>query len=140
MGAAPGAAERAERGPSAARGAAPASPAGSTRAAARSRGARSPRPASRASLVVYLYLHLGVLTILLAGAGAWSDLLQVAASRTFLIFDEVVLLFGLLFHGLNGLRRRRRQRDATSARCCGARWRSAPSRSRTRSSTSWEVP
>lgn len=55
------------------------------------------------ALVVYLYLHLGVLTLLLAGASTWDDLLQFVSSRTFLVFD-LLLLFGLLFHGLNGIR------------------------------------
>jgi succinate dehydrogenase cytochrome b subunit len=54
-------------------------------------------------LVLYLYLHLGVLSILLAGESAWDDLLGVATSWAFLGLD-VVLLFGLLFHGLNGIR------------------------------------
>ena len=55
------------------------------------------------ALVVYLYIHLGVLTLLLAGASMWNDLLRVVSSRTFLVFD-LLLLFGLLFHGLNGIR------------------------------------
>jgi succinate dehydrogenase / fumarate reductase cytochrome b subunit len=55
------------------------------------------------ALVVYLYLHLGVLTLLLGGASTWGDLLRIASSRTFLVFD-LLLLFGLLFHGLNGIR------------------------------------
>jgi succinate dehydrogenase / fumarate reductase cytochrome b subunit len=54
-------------------------------------------------LVLYLYLHLGVLSILLAGDSAWDDLLGIATSWVFLGLD-VVLLFGLLFHGLNGIR------------------------------------
>lgn len=54
-------------------------------------------------LVVYLYLHLGVLSLLLAGASTWSDVLRVASSRTFLVFD-LLLFFGLAFHGLNGIR------------------------------------
>jgi succinate dehydrogenase / fumarate reductase cytochrome b subunit len=54
-------------------------------------------------LLVYLYLHLGVLSLLLAGESAWTDFLEVATSTVFLLLD-VVLLFGLLFHGLNGVR------------------------------------
>jgi succinate dehydrogenase / fumarate reductase cytochrome b subunit len=100
----PGGAERAERGPVRRKGAGPAftgwvDPRGRSlegRAFALNRIAGI-------GLVVYLYLHLGVLSILLAGASAWSDVLQVATSRTFLVFD-VILFFGLLFHGLNGLR------------------------------------
>jgi succinate dehydrogenase / fumarate reductase cytochrome b subunit len=54
-------------------------------------------------LVVYLYLHLGVLTMLLGGETAWTGFLRLATTPVFLGLD-VVLLFGLLFHGLNGLR------------------------------------
>jgi succinate dehydrogenase / fumarate reductase cytochrome b subunit len=54
-------------------------------------------------LVFYLYLHLGVLSLLLAGESAWSDFLEVATTTIFLLLD-VLLLFGLLYHGLNGIR------------------------------------
>jgi succinate dehydrogenase / fumarate reductase cytochrome b subunit len=54
-------------------------------------------------LVFYLYLHLAVLSLLLAGEDAWSDFLQVATMTIFLLLD-VLLLFGLLYHGLNGIR------------------------------------
>jgi succinate dehydrogenase / fumarate reductase cytochrome b subunit len=54
-------------------------------------------------LVFYLYLHLGVLTTLLWGARAWGRFLGVATSFLFLGLD-IVLLFGLLYHGLNGVR------------------------------------
>jgi succinate dehydrogenase / fumarate reductase, cytochrome b subunit len=54
-------------------------------------------------LVFYLYLHLAVLSLLLRGAGAWNDFLELATTTVFLLFD-VLLLFGLLYHGLNGLR------------------------------------
>jgi len=54
-------------------------------------------------LVFYLYLHLGVLSMLLAGQHAWSSFLRVATTTVFLGLD-VLLMFGLLFHGLNGLR------------------------------------
>jgi succinate dehydrogenase / fumarate reductase cytochrome b subunit len=54
-------------------------------------------------LVFYLYLHLAVLTMLLGGEAAWSGFLRLATTPVFLGLD-VVLLFGLLFHGLNGLR------------------------------------
>lgn len=54
-------------------------------------------------LVCYLYLHLGVLSLLLAGERAWGDFLRLATSSAFLGLD-VLLLFGLLFHGLNGVR------------------------------------
>lgn len=54
-------------------------------------------------LVFYLYLHLGVLSMLLRGANAWNDFLELATTTTFLLLD-VLLLFGILYHGLNGLR------------------------------------
>jgi succinate dehydrogenase / fumarate reductase, cytochrome b subunit len=54
-------------------------------------------------LVFYLYLHLAVLSLLLGGESAWSGFLRIATTPLFLGLD-VVLLFGLLFHGLNGLR------------------------------------
>lgn len=54
-------------------------------------------------LVFYLYLHLGVLSMLLLGERAWNDFLGLATMTVFLLLD-VLLLFGLLYHGLNGLR------------------------------------
>jgi len=54
-------------------------------------------------LVFYLYLHLGVLSLLLAGESAWNDFLEIATTTVFLGLD-VLLLFGILFHGLNGVR------------------------------------
>ena len=54
-------------------------------------------------LVFYLYLHLGVLSMLLQGGRAWNDFLGLATTTVFLLLD-VLLLFGLLYHGLNGLR------------------------------------
>jgi succinate dehydrogenase / fumarate reductase cytochrome b subunit len=54
-------------------------------------------------LVLYLYLHLGVLSLLLRGEDAWGDFLRLATTTTFLLLD-VLLIFGLLYHGLNGLR------------------------------------
>jgi succinate dehydrogenase / fumarate reductase cytochrome b subunit len=54
-------------------------------------------------LVFYLYLHLGVLSMLLLGADAWNDFLRVATTTVFLLLD-VLLLFGILYHGLNGIR------------------------------------
>ncbi len=54
-------------------------------------------------LVFYLYLHLGVLSMLLRGEGAWNDFLELATTTTFLLLD-VLLLFGILYHGLNGIR------------------------------------
>jgi succinate dehydrogenase / fumarate reductase cytochrome b subunit len=54
-------------------------------------------------LVAYLYLHLGVLSMLLRGREAWGAFLRLATTTAFLGLD-VLLLFGLLFHGLNGVR------------------------------------
>lgn len=54
-------------------------------------------------LVLYLYLHLAVLSMLLRGASAWGEFLRIATTTAFLGLD-VLLLFGLLFHGLNGVR------------------------------------
>jgi len=55
------------------------------------------------ALVIYLYVHLGVLSMLLIGESAWGDFLSVVTAKGFLAFD-VVLIFGLLFHALNGIR------------------------------------
>lgn len=55
------------------------------------------------ALVFYLYVHLGVLSMLLIGKSAWGSFLGVVTATGFLVFD-VVLIFGVLFHGLNGIR------------------------------------
>lgn len=54
-------------------------------------------------LVVYLYLHLAVLSLLAGGASAWDPFIIIARSPWFLMLDAV-LLAGLLIHSLNGLR------------------------------------
>ena len=54
-------------------------------------------------LVAYLYLHLAVLSQLLGGEDAWNGFLEVATTPLFLGLD-VLLVFGLLAHGLNGTR------------------------------------
>jgi succinate dehydrogenase / fumarate reductase cytochrome b subunit len=54
-------------------------------------------------LVFYLYLHLAVLSMLFLGEEAWDDFLGLATTKLFLLLD-VLLIFGLLAHGLNGLR------------------------------------
>ncbi len=54
-------------------------------------------------LVAYLYLHLAVLSQLAKGPSAWDGFVALARTRLFLTLD-VVLLAGLLIHGLNGLR------------------------------------
>ena len=54
-------------------------------------------------LVVYLYLHLVVLSTLSRGPGAWDAFVSLARQPYFLALD-VILLAGILIHGLNGLR------------------------------------
>jgi succinate dehydrogenase / fumarate reductase cytochrome b subunit len=54
-------------------------------------------------IVVYLYLHLAVLSMLLIGRSAWSSFLSLVTSKGFLAL-EVVLIANVLFHGLNGIR------------------------------------
>jgi succinate dehydrogenase / fumarate reductase, cytochrome b subunit len=54
-------------------------------------------------LVVYLYLHLGVLSLLARGQSSWDSFVSLARSPYYLALD-VILLAGILIHGLNGLR------------------------------------
>jgi succinate dehydrogenase / fumarate reductase cytochrome b subunit len=54
-------------------------------------------------LVVYLYLHLGVLSLLARGQSSWDSFVLLARSPYYLALD-VLLLAGILIHGLNGLR------------------------------------
>jgi len=54
-------------------------------------------------LVVYLYLHLGVLSMLMRGQSAWDAFVALARSPLYLTLD-VILIAGILIHGLNGLR------------------------------------
>ncbi len=55
-------------------------------------------------VLFYLYLHLLVLSQLAIGPGAWDSLLKNwFLNPVFLVLD-VVLLAGLLIHGLNGIR------------------------------------
>jgi len=54
-------------------------------------------------ILVYLYLHLAVLSMLLIGHSAWSSFLSLVTSKSFLAL-EVVLIGAVLFHGLNGIR------------------------------------
>jgi succinate dehydrogenase / fumarate reductase cytochrome b subunit len=55
------------------------------------------------ALVFYLYLHFVVLSRLAAGPSSWDPLVDMLKSPIFLALD-VVLIFGMLFHGLNGIR------------------------------------
>ena len=54
-------------------------------------------------LVVYLYLHLMILSMLVQGPNAWDTFVDIALSPPFLALD-VLLLTGMLIHGLNGIR------------------------------------
>jgi succinate dehydrogenase cytochrome b subunit len=54
-------------------------------------------------LIFYLYLHLAVLSKLNGGPESWDSFLVSVRSPLFLFLDGILLL-GLLFHGLNGLR------------------------------------
>lgn len=54
-------------------------------------------------LVLYLYLHLVVLSLLARGPDAWDQFVDIALSPPFLALD-VFLLTGMLIHGLNGIR------------------------------------
>jgi succinate dehydrogenase / fumarate reductase cytochrome b subunit len=100
----PGSSERAARGPVLRKGVGP-SPTGwfDPRGRAIGSWAFAVNRITGLGLVFYLYLHLGVLSLLLAGESAWNDFLEIATSTVFLGLD-VLLLFGILFHGLNGVR------------------------------------
>ncbi len=54
-------------------------------------------------LVIYLFLHLYVLRLLAQGPEAWDAFIATAKSPLFLMLDGILIL-GLLYHGLNGLR------------------------------------
>lgn len=54
-------------------------------------------------LTLYLFIHLIVLSLLLQGEEGWNQFLDVAKNPFFLTLD-VILIFGILFHGLNGIR------------------------------------
>lgn len=100
----PGSAERAESGPMHHKGPGP-PPVGWLDPRGRAVGGRAfaLHRLTGLALVFYLYVHLGVLSMLLVGQSTWSSFLGVVTAKGFLAFD-VVLIFGLLFHGLNGIR------------------------------------
>ncbi|MGO9900457.1 MAG: hypothetical protein ACLP0J_12340 [Solirubrobacteraceae bacterium] len=54
-------------------------------------------------IVVYLYVHLCVLSMLLVGNSSWHRFLSLVTAKGFLAFD-ILLILMLLFHGLNGIR------------------------------------
>jgi succinate dehydrogenase / fumarate reductase cytochrome b subunit len=55
------------------------------------------------ALAIYLYAHLGVLTMIAVSPNAYDRFLDLAGSPLGLASD-VVVIFLILFHGLNGLR------------------------------------
>jgi succinate dehydrogenase / fumarate reductase cytochrome b subunit len=58
---------------------------------------------SALGLVLYLFLHLGILSQLAIGPAAWDGFVATAKSPAFLLLD-IVLIIGMLAHGLNGIR------------------------------------
>jgi len=58
---------------------------------------------SALGLVLYLFLHLGILSQLAVGPTAWNDFVAIAKSPLVLLLD-VVLIIGMLAHGLDGVR------------------------------------
>lgn len=54
-------------------------------------------------VLLYLYLHLAILSTLARGPEAWDAFVAFALHPLVLVMD-VVLLAGLLIHGLNGIR------------------------------------
>ncbi len=54
-------------------------------------------------LVAYLLLHLWMLRLLARGPEAWDAFIRTAKSPLFLVLDGLLLL-GLVYHGINGLR------------------------------------
>jgi succinate dehydrogenase / fumarate reductase cytochrome b subunit len=58
---------------------------------------------SALGLVLYLFLHLAILSQLALGPSAWDGFVATAKSPAFLMLD-VVLIVGILVHGLNGIR------------------------------------
>lgn len=58
---------------------------------------------SAIGLVLYLFLHLVVLSQLAVGPAQWDSFVALVKSPLFLLLD-VVLIIGILVHGLNGIR------------------------------------
>jgi succinate dehydrogenase / fumarate reductase cytochrome b subunit len=58
---------------------------------------------SAIGLVLYLFLHLVVLSQLAVGPAQWNSFVALVKSPIFLMLD-VVLIIGILAHGLNGIR------------------------------------
>jgi succinate dehydrogenase / fumarate reductase cytochrome b subunit len=58
---------------------------------------------SALGLVLYLFLHLVVLSQLAVGPAQWDAFVALVKSPAFLVLD-VILIIGILAHGLNGIR------------------------------------
>ncbi len=54
-------------------------------------------------LTFYLFAHFVALSNLISGPQAWESFLRLAHTPVFLLFD-IILIAGILVHGLNGLR------------------------------------
>jgi succinate dehydrogenase / fumarate reductase cytochrome b subunit len=58
---------------------------------------------SAVGLVLYLFLHLAILSQLAMGPMQWDSFVALVKSPAFLLLD-VILIIGILAHGLNGIR------------------------------------
>jgi succinate dehydrogenase / fumarate reductase cytochrome b subunit len=58
---------------------------------------------SAVGLVLYLFLHLVILSQLAVGPAQWDSFVALVKSPIFLLLD-IVLIIGILAHGLNGIR------------------------------------
>ena len=58
---------------------------------------------SAIGLVLYLFLHLVILSQLAVGPAQWDSFVTLVKSPVFLLLD-IVLIIGILAHGLNGIR------------------------------------
>ena len=58
---------------------------------------------SAIGLVLYLFLHLVIFSQLAMGRVQWDSFVALAKSPAFLLLD-IVLIIGILAHGLNGIR------------------------------------
>lgn len=54
-------------------------------------------------ITLYLFIHMVVLSMLAGGPKQWDPFVAIVRSPFFLMLD-VILLAGLLIHGLNGIR------------------------------------
>jgi succinate dehydrogenase / fumarate reductase cytochrome b subunit len=58
---------------------------------------------SAVGLVLYLFLHLAIMSQLAIGPMQWDSFVALVKSPAFLLLD-VILIIGILAHGLNGIR------------------------------------